>query len=452
MKKPLPPPDEDDLLRRLVSSDNREEVLGRIFSLYHMNSIAGQPYLHWDEIRYKRPPDGLTAQQWWLALKIARQGMYRSLPLRDKHGTPFIYSLPDEVLEQTDYIASYASGQIRLSEQVTDPATRDRYLVSQLIEEAITSSQLEGASTSRKVAREMIRSGRRPRDRSELMILNNFHAMQRIGDLRHEKLTTELVCELHRIVTEGTLDDPGAAGRFQRADEGRVAVWDEDGELLHAPPAARELPARMERVCDFANGRLDSGYLPGVLRALTLHFMIGYEHPFEDGNGRTARALFYWSMLNQGYWLTEFLSVSRILKRAHARYARSFLYTDTDRNDLTYFYTYHLHVLHRAIDELHDYLGHKMAQVREVRLSLRQSADLFNPRQLALLQHALNNPAARYSVQSHKTSHRVSTETARSDLVALETLGLLSKAKSGKKYMFDPVPDLTAAVKALSGR
>src|SRR5690606_27707757 len=160
-------------------------------------------------------------------------------------------------------------------------------------EEAITSSQLEGASTSRKVAREMIRSGRSPRNRSEKMILNNFHAMQRIGELRHEKLTIDLILEIHRIVTDGTLDNPDAAGRFQLPGEDRVAVWDEEGELLHSPPPAEQLPERLQRVCDFANGQVGTGYLPGVLRALTVHFMIrGYDHPFEDGNGRTARALF----------------------------------------------------------------------------------------------------------------------------------------------------------------
>ena len=178
--------------------------------------------------------------------------------------------------------------------------------MSQLIDEAITSSQMEGASTTRKVARDMIRSGRQPRDRSERMILNNFRAMQRIGEVRQEKLTIDLVCEIHRIVTEGTLDNPSAAGRFQRSEDDRVSIWD-GNEVLHSPPPAELLPARIQRLCDFANGETGSGYLPPVLRALTLHFMVGYEHPFEDGNGRTARALFYWSMLNQGYWLTEYL-------------------------------------------------------------------------------------------------------------------------------------------------
>jgi Fic family protein len=297
----------------------------------------------------------------------------------------------------------------------------------------------------------MIRSGREPRDKSEKMILNNFHAMQRIGEVRSEPLTVELICEIHRIVTEGTLNNPDAAGRFQRPeDNDRVSVWDDQDELLHQPPPAVELPERVQRLCDFANGATESTYLPGVLRALTVHFMIGYEHPFEDGNGRTARALFYWSMLNQGHWLTEFLSVSRILKRAPGRYARSFLYTETDENDLTYFFSYHLDILHRAIDELHAYLAHKMDEVREVRRKLRQASESFGPRQLALLQHALKHPTYSYTVQSHKTSHRVSTETARVDLRELEHLGLLGRRKIGKRFVFEPVDNLSDAIRSLA--
>jgi Fic family protein len=451
VKKPMPPPDQNTLIEKILASEDHNRIMGAILTLYADASIAGQPYLPWDEIRYKGPPAGLTVEQWWVALKFARRSVHRKLPLANVDGQPFVYALPDEVLEQTDYVAKHASGQIRLSEQVTDPATRDRYLVSQLIDEAITSSQIEGASTTRKVAREMIRSGRQPRDRSELMIFNNFRAMQRIGEIRGERLTIDLICQIHRIVTEGTLDNPDAAGAFQKPGDVRVGVWDEENELLHQPPSAVDIPERMQRLCDFANGEVGTGYLPGVLRALTLHFMIGYEHPFEDGNGRTARALFYWSMLNQGYWLTEYLSVSQILKRAQAKYARSYLHTESDENDLTYFYVYQLNVLHRAIDELHKFLAREMAEVRETRLTLRQSADLFNSRQLALIQNALKNPGSRYTVQTHRNAHRVATETARNDLIGLEQRGLLLRRKSGKKYVFDSIPNLSAAIKALSG-
>ena len=196
-------------------------------------------------------------------------------------------------------------------------------------------------------------------------------------------------------------------------------------------------------MCDFANDELNGEYVPPVVRAIALHFMLGYDHPFQDGNGRTARALFYWAMLNRGYWLTEFLSISRILKAAPAQYARSFLHTEQDDNDLTYFILYQLQVIQRSIQELHSYLNRKIRDLQEVRRSLAAMPGEFNHRQLAVLQHAMNNSDAQYTVQSHMNSHSVVHETARKDLLELEQRGLLNKHLVGKAFVWVPVPDLS---------
>lgn len=157
---------------------------------------------------------------------------------------------------------------------------------------------------------------------------------------------------------------------------------------------------------EFANaGTSGDDYLHPAIRAILLHFWVGHDHPFEDGNGRTARALFYWSMLNQGYWLAEYLTISKILTKAPAKYARSFLYTEWDDNDLTYFVLYQLSVVGRAIDELHSYLARKMREVREVEHMLRSVP--LNHRQLALLGHALRYPDATYTFASHANSNDV---------------------------------------------
>lgn len=326
---------------------------------------------------------------------------------------------------------------------MTNPGTRDRYLVNSLIEEAINSSQLEGASTPRRVAKEMIRAGRTPRDRDERMIFNNYHAMRRIGEIRGERLTVELLKEVHGMVTEGTVDDPSASGRFQLPGEDRIGVYTDDGTLLHQPPAAHLLDDRMERLCAFANGDLDEGYIPPVIRAITLHFMVGSEHPFEDGNGRTARALFYWSMLNQGYWLTEYVAISPILKNAPARYARSYVYAEDDENDLMYFHLHQLDVLKRSISALHEYLSAKAREVRELEGKIA-GISTFNHRQIALLQHALRNPDSAVTAQSHMASHNVAYETARQDLSRLEENGLFHKRRDGKAFRWTPVSGLEA--------
>jgi Fic family protein len=404
---------------------------------------AQQDYRAWETFRFTTPPEGFAIEEWWHVVRAARMSSARRIPgLVDKKGTPFSFNLPDEVLATCDTIAREASGQIRVSELVTNPETRDRYVVNSLIEEAITSSQLEGAVTSRRDAKDMIRSGRAPRDHSERMILNNYIAMQRIRELSTKPLTPDTVRELHRIVTDGTLENPEYAGRLQDDDALRVSVWGDDDQLLHRPPPVAELAHRLDALCEFANGTSESPYMPPVLRAVTIHFMLGYDHYFEDGNGRTARALFYWSMLREGYWLTEYLSISRILRKAHAKYARSFLLTESDNGDLTHFFIYQLDVIRRALAELHEYLAAKSSEIREVQSRLKGMPREFNHRQLALLEHAIRNPDAVYTAKSHGGSHRVTIETGRQDLVTLEQRGLLSRFKISKQFAWKPANNL----------
>ncbi len=439
MKKPtLPSKHWHELVREI----DPQRLLSLVVNNPEVRATIGGRYRHWDSLRHLDPPGDLTVEEWWAGVRMARSQISQPLPLKDREGRPFTIALPGAMLQMLQQVDTDASGQIAVSEQVTNPATRKRYLVSSLIEEAITSSQLEGATTSRRVAKEMLRSGRQPRTRSEQMILNNYRAMNYVREHSTAPLTPETVLELHRIVTDGTLDDLDAAGRLQTDDEERVGVFDEDGELLHAPPEAADLPQRLQTMCDFANGEAEDEdhYVHPVVRSIILHFWLAYDHPFIDGNGRTARALFYWSMLNRGYWLTEFVTVSSILKKAPAKYARSYLYTEWDDNDLTYFVLYQLDVMLRAINELQRYLRRKMHEVRDTE-QLLKTTDL-NHRQITLISYALRTPGATFTFRTHQTSHNIAYQSARNDLLDLHARGLLYKRKTGRAFTFLPVDDL----------
>ena len=435
---------------QVVTPPRVEEIFGtatreRLAELFIRDSagfVRGE-YLHWDKLRHKTPPDDLTLEEWWLLVKQARQPLLRPIPLVDSAGMAFRYAMPDAVLRDLHYVDQHTSGKIAMPEVVIDDQqSRRRYLVNSLMEEAIRSSQLEGATTSQTVAKELLRSGRAPRDRSERMIANHYRALNFIREELGDTLSPGLVLELHRILTEGTLDDPSAAGRLQTLADDRVAVFDRvDGRLVHRPPPASELPGRLERLCAFANSGEDpDDFMHPVIRAILLHFWLAYDHPFEDGNGRTARSLFYWSMRRSTYWLTEYLSISGILQKAPSQYGKAFLLTETDDRDTTYFIVHQLGVIRRAIDELLVQLREKVAEVREVEMLIR--ADSFNHRQLALLGDAIRTPGHAYTFTSHATSHNVTHETARTDLLDLLGRGLLERSRVGRQYTFRPAPDI----------
>jgi len=412
-------------------------------------SDTSPEYAHWDKLRHLEPPNDITNLEWWMMIKLARASVQRAIPLTDADGAPFTYAIPDRVMLHLHHIDQRCSGEVAMPELVTgDEQARRHYLVNSLMEEAIRSSQLEGATTTRHVAKEMLRTGRAPKDRSELMIVNNYRAIQYMRDEIGEELTPHAVVELQRILTDGTLDNPDGAGRLQQPGEVRVAVVDGiDGSVVHNPPPAEQLPARLQAMCDFANEDETERFIHPVVRAILLHFWLAYDHPFEDGNGRTARALFYWYMRRQKYWLVEYLSISEILRRAASKYSRAFVLTETDERDATYFIVYQLEVIERAIERLHSVLRKKIKDVREVEQLLKGSGQ-FNHRQLALLGSALRNPDTSYSFRSHAASHDVTHETARSDVLPLVASGFLEQRRSGRGYIFTPPPDLAARLKS----
>lgn len=435
MRLPQTPP----TLGTLMAEVKKPERMMHLFSLMQTAKMQ-RHYLHWDKLRHLSPPDGINHREWWMVLKLSRMDALKPIQLKDKAGRSFQFTVAELILEELHQIDMGAGGMISLPEPITNPQTRDRYLVSSLMEEAITSSQLEGAVTTREVAKEMIRTGRKPRDTSEQMILNNYVTMQRIRELRSSPLSPELVFQIHRLVTNKTLDDPTAAGRFRSTDEKRV-VGDDFGQVFHDPPIAEELPERLEAMCAFANGQTPEFFVHPAVRAIILHFWLAYDHPFVDGNGRTARALFYWAMLHSGYWMFEFISISNILRKAPSKYGLSFLYTETDDNDLTYFLVAQTRVIGRAIRELHAYIERKTAELREVESHMR-ALDLFNHRQVEIIRHALKHPQHRYTIAGHQNSQSVTYQTARTDLLNLSERGVLEMRKRGKMMVFSVPTDL----------
>jgi Fic family protein len=443
MKLPVPPPSWQELSQR------HSRQIARLFTLRLGAEVRGK-YEHWDHLRHLTPPDGLDVEQWWLGIKFARQALGRLLPLRDKNGNQFSITLSDSIQRRLFLVARDAAGVLQGTGGVPSETMRERYLVRSLMEEAMTSSQLEGAATTTQVAKEMLRSGRAPRDYGERMIANNYRTMQDLRRWLDRPLTPDTVFEIHRMLTDGTLDNPGAAGRFRTAQE-NIVIEDETGSVLHIPPPAAELPARMQALCDFANQRDDDEhFIHPVVRAVVIHFQIGYDHPFVDGNGRTARALFYWSMLRSGFWMTEYFSISSILKQAPAQYSRSYLYTESDDGDVTYFLSHQLDVLLKAIDGVHGYMARKQRAQNEAESLLKPGsrlARLLNHRQRAVLLNALKHPGKHFTIAVHQQTHDIAYDTARSDLLGLVSAKLMQQYKQSKTLLFVARPDLPDKLK-----
>lgn len=437
VRKPEPAP-----MRRLGT--DAFEGLSKVTELGATMEVlqrANRDYLYWDRFKHLPMPEGLAAEAAWFLLKLMRRLSSRLTPITDEHGQSFWYSLTDELQRCLMVVDQQAGGAVSASVPSIPPNTRQRYLLSRLMEEAIASSRLEGAATTRQVAKDMLRSGRRPQSRGERMVLNNYRTILQIRELLDEPVTPSLLLRIQESMTEGTLRDESETGRFRTQDD-EVIIGDDRGQVVHIPPPAKDLPRELERLCSYANEDGDQFVHP-VIKAILLHFWLAYIHPFCDGNGRTARALFYLYMIRRGYWLFEYVSISSVILNKRTQYERAFLYSETDDADVTYFLTFHLRAIETALGRLWEYIDEKNREDAGLRARLIRDQEL-NYRQRALLGRAMEDANVTFTIESHRASHSVAYATARGDLMELAEKGYLDMGRDGRAYVFAPAADIRA--------
>lgn len=434
-KRPEPAPNGElapDSARRLLD-------LLRSGELGDLVRTAEREYVYWDRFEHLPMPEGVDAADAWRLLKALRSLNRKATPVRDTSGRVFTYMPTEEMQRCLHLVDRDAGGRITTADAGIPHYAQQRYLISSLMEEAIASSQIEGASTTRRVAKDMLRTGRSPRNRAERMIVNNYRTISELREHPEEPFSPALILRIQAWLTEDTLDDPADVGRLRQTDD--VLVHDgSTGAVLHVPPAASTIVAELERLCDWAN-QDGSEFEHPVVRACILHFWLAYLHPFVDGNGRTARALFYLFLLKRGYRLLEFVPISRVILRRRGQYDRAYLHAEADDADMTYFLVFHLHAIEAALEGLWTYIERRTRTDHGLKQAVAADPSL-NYRQRAVLSRAIAERDAEFTIESHRASHGVSYPTARADLLGLAQRGYLAMRKEGRAFVFTPADGL----------
>jgi len=433
MKIPQKPPNIATMFESYPNLQDNPQRFMEFMNIVSSIESRGE-YLHWDKLRFKNRPSGMTLEEYWLAVKMNRNSSRKPLPFVSISGDNpgFHFTRPDCLLASLRHIDMKAGGMVTSSGETIGRHEGQRYLARSIIEEPFSSSVLEGAATTRPRAKAMIEGGEAPRNRDDQMVLNNYKAMMFVKEHIDAELTPEFVLECHKIITENTLDRPEMAGEFR--DNNDIEVGNEiTGEVYHVPPDFTELPKRLQLLCDFSNQEGDI-YIHPVTKAIIIHFILAFDHPFIDGNGRTARALFYWFMLKSGYWLVEYISISKIIKEAPVQYGRAFLYTETDENDVTYFIMHQLKIIEKAIREIESYLDRQKRKNNVVKKLLSDEA--LNHRQNEFMISLIRRRVLNMTISRYEKLYKVSYLTARKDLENLKFNGWLKKTFEGRKAYY----------------
>jgi Fic family protein len=383
-------------------------------------------YYYWDKVKYQNVDCSYSPIDLWTAVKLSRHIDYKYLKFGDY---TFSFTQTDFIQRVLHEFDLNVGGNLG-SQKLMPEEDKDKYLVSSIMEEAIASSQMEGAVTTRKKAKEMLRKNDKPRSKSEQMILNNYRTIQHIVNHKNENLTPDNLLVIHKLITSNTLEEKQYEGAYRNTNDIYV-VNHVDSEVVHTPPDFKEIQGLIKQICDFFNNDNHEFFIHPILKGIIIHFLIGYAHPFVDGNGRTARALFYWYLLSKGYWLAEYLSISRLIIKSKSQYEKAYLYTENDENDLTYFLNYNLKAMELAFEALRKYIQRKIEEKKYITNFQRISH--INERQAEILKMYYDESNLILTVKEIETRFIVSNQTARADLLQLVDSGFIEIIQANKK-------------------
>ncbi|TSC65509.1 MAG: hypothetical protein CEO22_449 [Candidatus Berkelbacteria bacterium Gr01-1014_85] len=427
--------------KKSFSSDLFQKAL-QSESLQNLIKKADKEYAYWSKFKHYPVTDEFNINEAWAFLKFTRFSNREVTLIKTERGESFSFTTTKTMYQRLSYIDSNTSGFIRSAWAKPTELQKNQLIISSLSEEAIASSQIEGANTSRKIAKEMILTQRKPRTRSEQMIINNYQVMQRLLEWKDLDLSIDILLELQQNITSNTLDDANDSGRLRDSSDDEnnpIKVVDSlTGETVYDPPKSELVKIELESLIRYANTEEnEENFIHPVIKASILHFWLAYLHPFVDGNGRTARALFYWYLLKRNYWMFQYLSVSRVIRSSKKRYDNAYLYSEIDDNDLTYFLQYKLKVIIQAIEDFASHYKKKMEKEKRIK-GFSSLLSKMNERQIEALYYLHTHPQKTIDISSHKARHLIAYQTARTDLIKLAEKGYISQMVNGKKYEYVP--------------
>ncbi len=384
-------------------------------------------YLHWDELRYREFGES-NRDDVWRMMKVMRIMTYNHVRISD---LKLSYCVSNDYIQRTLHEIDSRIPSGFLSSEKIDDKRQLMLSISSMMEESIASSQLEGASTTTKLAKKLLRSNLEPKDHSQRMIYNNYRAMQLLKEHLNEPLSSELIKEIHMTITDGLMEDPNSSGRFRTDDS--VAVRDVYEDITYHIPVRHEtIPAMIDDLCRYVNDEKE--FVHPIIKGIIIHYILAYIHPFLDGNGRVSRALFYWYCLKRGYSMMEYLSLSKVIKNHRQRYDMAYLLSETDDDDITYFILYNLRMISEAIDVFDSYLRKKMKEQEDSKKGLEQYGLSFRQSQIVKDMMHDGEPISQYELS---VKYQTSVPTIRRDLIKLMDVGLVkTSGKDGHRQLY----------------
>lgn len=302
--------------------------------------------------------------------------------------------------------------------------------LNMLTDDAVKSSAIEGEQLDREEVRSSIAeklgmdSGNHPvpSRHADGIVEVLFDATHNY----HEPLTAERLCAWHEALFPRGYSGltPIVVGTWRPPSAGAMQVisgpYGKRRVHFEAPEANR-LPAEMQA---FIHGFENESDIDPVLKAGIAHFWFVTVHPFEDGNGRIARAIADMALSRADQNQQRFYSMSSQIEAERKDYYKQLERAQRGTLDITNWLDWFLGCLQRAIEKAGESLS---AVLHKARIWERLSPHPLNQRQRPVLNRMLTNVEGYMNTSKYARMTNCSNDTALRDINALVKWGVLVK-------------------------
>ncbi len=361
----------------------------------------------------------------WREIEEDRQRKSQPVQLAGKNKEPFwfvqhpvILGLISEIERNRGFLSSLVLPKKFLAKLQAENQKKEAYY----------SSHIEGAVTSLEDALLHLNKPSRKDygDESLQMIMNNRDALDYLRTQASYPFSHDMICRLHKILVANThKENPITVGDYRH---GPIYVVNGQGQVVYEGPPASDVRLMMEAYVQWLN---EEDELHPLIKAALVHLYFVHVHPFDDGNGRSARALSNLYLMKKDYQFINFLSPSDYFDHHRGDYYKAIQDTESHDRDATFFIIYYLKAL---VDQLGFVQSEivKERKAKNIHDALNEKTrEQLNKHQIKALSWMLesNRPL---TTKIYCKLGRCSDETARKDFNRMIELGIIKKRGQGR--------------------
>ncbi len=269
-------------------------------------------------------------------LQTLEELYYKTLTLSDFDGNDIVFIENHSAVNQS---------AVKLLLQSQD----GHYGIKAAEDEIVATSAIESIDFSRDSVRKILK-GMAPKDEQENRILGIKHGLEFIADTTN-KITEENLYKLYMMTVGDFLaqEDKLVEGNMYRHD----TVYVVSDHIEHSGLSYEKVPEFMKSLIAFANKNDD---INDLIKAAIIHFYIAFVHPYFDGNGRMARLVHLWFLIQKGYQSALFIPFSSQIEKSRKAYYDAYTAIEENKKlsgkiDVTPFVLYFINNVYDKMNE-----------------------------------------------------------------------------------------------------